>query len=118
MLIDKRPDTRPDPTRQENFPQIHTVGRAAAKGREPRLLDLSWGDEAHPKVTLVGKGVAYDTGGLDIKPGHSMAGMKKDMAGAAQVGTLAGRQAKGRLSCVVLRFDRHPSHPIPSACSL
>lgn len=61
------------------------MGRAAAKGREPRLIDLTWGEASHPKVTLVGKGVAYDTGGLDIKPGHSMAGMKKDMAGAAQV---------------------------------
>jgi leucyl aminopeptidase len=61
------------------------VGRAAAKGREPRLLDLTWGDASHPKITLVGKGVAYDTGGLDIKPGGSMGGMKKDMAGAAQV---------------------------------
>lgn len=90
MLIQKN---RPHGVaRQENYPQIHTVGRAAAKGREPRLLDLSWGDAGHPKVTLVGKGVAYDTGGLDIKPGNSMAGMKKDMAGAAQVGGWVGAE--------------------------
>ncbi len=80
---------------QENYPQIHTVGRAAAKGREPRLLDVTWGDASHLKITLVGKGVAYDTGGLDIKPGGSMGGMKKDMAGAAQVGALVGLRVGG-----------------------
>jgi leucyl aminopeptidase len=67
----------------ERFPMIHAVGRAAA--REPRLLDLVWGDPAAPKVTLVGKGVCFDTGGLDIKPSASMALMKKDMGGAATV---------------------------------
>ncbi len=64
-----------------NFPMIHAVGRASA--RAPRLIDLSWGSPAHPKVTLVGKGVAFDTGGLDIKPAASMLLMKKDMGGAA-----------------------------------
>lgn len=73
----------------ENFPAIHAVGRAAALGREPRLIDLRWGDEKAPKVTLVGKGVCYDTGGLDIKPGAGMRLMKKDMGGAAHALGLA-----------------------------
>jgi leucyl aminopeptidase len=71
----------------ENFPLIHAVGRAAA--RAPRLVDLTWGDPAHPKVTLVGKGVVFDTGGLDIKPESAMRIMKKDMGGAACVLALA-----------------------------
>lgn len=64
-----------------NFPMIHAVGRASS--RAPRLIDLVWGDPAHPKVTLVGKGVAFDTGGLNLKPDASMLLMKKDMGGAA-----------------------------------
>lgn len=64
-----------------NFPMIHAVGRASP--RAPRLVDLVWGDQAHPKVTLVGKGVAFDTGGLNLKPDASMLLMKKDMGGAA-----------------------------------
>jgi len=71
----------------ENFPAIHAVGRAAAEA--PRLIDLIWGDESHPKVTLVGKGVCFDTGGLDIKPGAGMRIMKKDMGGAAHALALA-----------------------------
>jgi leucyl aminopeptidase len=71
----------------ENFPLIHAVGRAAE--RAPRLIDLTWGDAAHPKVTLVGKGVTFDTGGLDIKPESAMRIMKKDMGGAACVLALA-----------------------------
>lgn len=71
----------------QNFPLIHAVGRAAAE--PPRLLDFSWGDPAAPKVTLVGKGVTFDTGGLDIKPSASMLLMKKDMGGAANVLGLA-----------------------------
>ena len=67
----------------ENFPLLHAVGRAS--DREPCLADLTWGDPGHPKVTLVGKGICFDTGGLDIKPSQSMALMKKDMAGAASV---------------------------------
>ncbi|MDX3805115.1 leucyl aminopeptidase family protein [Bosea thiooxidans] len=67
--------------RDQNFPMIHAVGRASP--RAPRLIDLIWGNPAHPKVTLVGKGVAFDTGGLDIKPASSMLLMKKDMGGAA-----------------------------------
>ena len=70
------------------FPLIHAVGRAASEGREPRLLDLRWG-EAGPRLTLVGKGVCFDTGGLNLKPGASMGLMKKDMGGAATVLGLA-----------------------------
>src|SRR5690606_1579311 len=70
-----------------NFPMIHAVGRASAQ--PPRLVDLTWGDESHPKVTLVGKGVTFDTGGLDIKTAAGMLMMKKDMGGAANVLSLA-----------------------------
>jgi len=70
----------------ENFPLIHAVGRAAAEA--PRLIDLSWGERG-PKLTLVGKGVCFDTGGLNLKPGGSMGLMKKDMGGAATVLGLA-----------------------------
>ncbi len=71
-----------------NLPMIHAVGRAAAPGREPRLIDFAWG-ETGPLLTLVGKGVCFDTGGLDLKPASSMALMKKDMGGAATVLGLA-----------------------------
>ena len=71
---------------EANFPLIHTVGRASR--RTPRLIDLRWGDSG-PQVTLVGKGVCFDTGGLNLKPGASMALMKKDMGGAANVIGLA-----------------------------
>ncbi len=70
----------------QNFPMIHAVGRASS--RAPRLIDLHWGD-AGPKLTLVGKGVCFDTGGLNLKPGSSMGLMKKDMGGAAMVLGLA-----------------------------
>jgi leucyl aminopeptidase len=66
---------------EQNFPLIHAVGRASV--HPPRLLDLRWGDPAHPKVTLIGKGVCFDTGGLDLKPSSAMRLMKKDMGGAA-----------------------------------
>jgi leucyl aminopeptidase len=69
------------------FPLIHAVGRAAAE--EPRLVDFSFGPEDAPKVTLVGKGVCFDTGGLDIKPSSAMLLMKKDMGGAAVALALA-----------------------------
>jgi len=72
---------------EQNFPLIHAVGRAARGA--PRLIDMRWGDEAAPKVTLVGKGVCFDTGGLDIKPDNAMLLMKKDMGGAATVLALA-----------------------------
>lgn len=67
----------------KGFETIHTVGRAAEK--EPRLIDITWGNKASPKITLVGKGVCFDTGGLDIKPSSAMLIMKKDMGGAAHV---------------------------------
>ena len=72
---------------RQNFPLIHAVGMAST--RAPRLIELSWGDPSHPKVTLVGKGVCFDTGGLDLKPSGSMLIMKKDMGGAANVLALA-----------------------------
>ncbi|BAM92582.1 leucine aminopeptidase [Bradyrhizobium oligotrophicum S58] len=72
---------------QQNFPLVHAVGRAST--RAPRLIELVWGDASHPKVTLVGKGVCFDTGGLDLKPSSSMLLMKKDMGGAANVLALA-----------------------------
>ena len=64
-----------------NYPAIHAVGRASV--HPPRLLDLRWGDPTHPKITLVGKGVCFDSGGLDLKPSSAMRLMKKDMGGAA-----------------------------------
>jgi leucyl aminopeptidase len=72
---------------RQNFPLIHAVGMASP--RAPRLIDFSWGDPTHPKVTLVGKGVCFDTGGLDLKPSSGMLIMKKDMGGAANVLALA-----------------------------
>ncbi len=69
-----------------NFPMIHAVGRTA--DQPPRLIDIRWGD-AGPRLTLVGKGVCFDTGGLNLKPGNSMGLMKKDMGGAATVLGLA-----------------------------
>jgi leucyl aminopeptidase len=72
---------------QQNFPLIHAVGMASS--RAPRLIELIWGAPAHPKVTLVGKGVCFDSGGLDLKPSSGMLIMKKDMGGAANVLALA-----------------------------
>ncbi|MGC9369632.1 MAG: leucyl aminopeptidase family protein [Paracoccaceae bacterium] len=77
---------RGDELLEQNFPMIHAVGRAAAS--TPRLLEMRWGD-AGPRLTLVGKGVCFDTGGLNLKPGNSMGLMKKDMGGAATVLGLA-----------------------------
>lgn len=74
-------------TLKRGFPMIHAVGRAAHQ--EPRLIDFSWGRLNAPRITLVGKGVAFDTGGLDIKPSSGMLLMKKDMGGAANVLALA-----------------------------
>lgn len=72
---------------KQNFPTIHAVGRASI--HEPRLIDFTWGDPSHPKVTLVGKGVCFDSGGLDLKPASAMRNMKKDMGGSAHVLGLA-----------------------------
>ena len=79
--------TTGDALLESNFPMIHAVGRASAQA--PRLIDMTWGKPDAPKVTLVGKGVCFDTGGLDIKPSASMLLMKKDMGGAANVLGLA-----------------------------
>ena len=72
----------------QNFPAIHAVGRASH--RAPRLIELEWGDAAHPRLAIVGKGVCFDTGGLDLKPADAMRWMKKDMGGAAHAIALAG----------------------------
>ncbi len=84
-----------DDLARRNFPLIHAVGMASS--RAPRLIDLRWGDPGHPKVTLVGKGVCFDTGGLDLKPSSGMLIMKKDMAGAANVLALAQMVMDARL---------------------
>jgi leucyl aminopeptidase len=87
----------------KNFPLIHAVGRASE--RAPRLIELKWGDALHPRVSLVGKGVCFDTGGLDIKPDSSMLNMKKDMGGAATALALAhmvmSRKLKVRLTVLI-----------------
>lgn len=89
----------------QNFPLIHAVGRAAAASAAPRLVDLSWGQPGDPRVTLVGKGVCFDTGGLDIKPDAGMLNMKKDMGGAATALALAhmimGRALRVRLRVLI-----------------
>jgi len=92
---------------QQDFPLIHAVGRAAA--RAPRLIDLTWGDAGAARVTLVGKGVCFDSGGLDIKPESSMLNMKKDMGGAATALALAqmvmARQLKVRLRVLIAAVE-------------
>jgi leucyl aminopeptidase len=79
------------------YPMIHAVGQAAARDRAPRLIELEWGDPAHPRVVLVGKGVCFDSGGLDIKPSAGMRLMKKDMGGAAHALALAALVMQARL---------------------
>jgi leucyl aminopeptidase len=87
----------------QNFPMIHAVGRASP--RQPRLIDLTWGPKNAPKITLVGKGITFDTGGLDVKPASSMLLMKKDMGGAATALALAhmimGQKLKCRLRVLI-----------------
>jgi leucyl aminopeptidase len=73
----------------QEFPMIAAVGRAAVRERAPRLIELEWGDPAHPRVAIVGKGVCFDSGGLDLKPSSAMLLMKKDMGGAAHALALA-----------------------------
>ncbi|MDN2567338.1 leucyl aminopeptidase family protein [Aquibium sp. A9E412] len=87
--------TRGEALLKKNLPMIHAVGRAAAEA--PRLIDMSWGPKSAPRVTLVGKGVCFDTGGLDIKPASGMLLMKKDMGGAANVLGLAAMVMAARL---------------------
>jgi len=82
---------------EQGYPMVHAVGRAASKARAPRLIELEWGDLAHPRVAIVGKGVCFDSGGLDIKPASGMLLMKKDMGGAAQALALAGLVMGARL---------------------
>jgi leucyl aminopeptidase len=88
---------------EKDFPLIHAVGISSP--RSPRLIDITWGEESNPKVTLVGKGVCFDTGGLDIKPDASMLNMKKDMGGAATALGLAhmvmARKLKVRLRVLI-----------------
>ena len=71
------------------FPMIAAVGRAATRDRAPRLIELVWGDPAHPRIAIVGKGICFDSGGLDLKPSSAMLLMKKDMGGAAHAIALA-----------------------------
>lgn len=88
---------------EANYPTLHAVGRASH--RAPRIIELSWGDETHPRLALVGKGVCFDTGGLDLKGADGMRNMKKDMGGAAHALALAGlvmaRKLPVRLSLLV-----------------
>jgi len=90
---------------EQGYPMIHAVGRAAAKHHAPRLIEIVWGKEDHPRVALVGKGISFDSGGLDIKPAAGMRLMKKDMGGAAHALALAELvMATGlpvRLHCLV-----------------
>jgi leucyl aminopeptidase len=74
---------------ERQFPMVHMVGRAAARDKAPRMIELEWGDPTHPRIAVIGKGVCFDTGGLDLKQGSSMLLMKKDMGGAAHALALA-----------------------------
>ncbi|MFA5968978.1 MAG: leucyl aminopeptidase family protein [Sphingomonas sp.] len=89
----------------QGYPMIQAVGQAAAKDRAPRLIELEWGSSDHPRLALVGKGVCFDSGGLDIKPSAGMRLMKKDMGGAAHVlalaGLIMGMRLKVRLHMIV-----------------
>ncbi|HTG38563.1 leucyl aminopeptidase family protein [Sphingomonas sp.] len=82
---------------ERGYPMIHTVGRAATAQRAPRLIELDWGRDDHPRVGIVGKGVCFDTGGLDIKTSGAMRLMKKDMGGAAHALALAEMVMAARL---------------------
>lgn len=79
--------TTGDELLKQNYPMVHAVGRAGPQA--PRFMELTWGDDSHPELAIVGKGVAYDTGGLNLKPGSSMRLMKKDMGGSAHAIALA-----------------------------
>ncbi|MEW6575605.1 MAG: leucyl aminopeptidase family protein [Pseudomonadota bacterium] len=82
---------------ETGYPLIHAVGMAASRGYAPRLIELEWGDERHPRVAIVGKGVVFDSGGLDIKSAVGMRLMKKDMGGAAHALALADLIMKAHL---------------------
>ncbi|HET6943594.1 MAG TPA: leucyl aminopeptidase family protein, partial [Sphingomicrobium sp.] len=79
------------------YPLIAAVGAAATRERAPRLVELEWGDPNHPRIAVIGKGVCFDSGGLDLKPASGMRLMKKDMGGAAHALALAGLIAGERL---------------------
>ncbi|QTH22387.1 leucyl aminopeptidase family protein [Rhizorhabdus wittichii] len=81
----------------QGYPMIAAVGRAAVRDRAPRLIEIEWGDPAHPRIAIVGKGVCFDSGGLDLKPSSAMLLMKKDMGGAAHALALAGLVMGARL---------------------
>lgn len=81
----------------KSFPMIAAVGRAATNARAPRLIELEWGDPSHPRLAIVGKGVCFDSGGLDIKPASGMLLMKKDMGGAAHALALGRLVMQARL---------------------
>lgn len=81
--------TKGDPLKSE-FPMVHAVGRAASREHAPRMIEIHWGNPKHARLALIGKGVAFDSGGLDIKPAAAMRLMKKDMGGAAHALALAG----------------------------
>jgi leucyl aminopeptidase len=81
----------------KSYPLIHAVGRAATADRAPRLIQFEWGNPTHPRIAIVGKGVCFDSGGLDIKPASGMRLMKKDMGGAAHALALARLIAAVRL---------------------
>ena len=74
---------------EREFPMVQMVGRAASRSHAPRMIELEWGDVAHPRLAIVGKGVCFDSGGLDLKPSSAMLLMKKDMGGAAHAIGLA-----------------------------
>ena len=82
---------------EREYPLIHAVGKAAARDYAPRLLEMTWGDERHPKIAIVGKGVSFDSGGLNIKSNAGMRIMKKDMGGAAHALALADLIMKSHL---------------------
>jgi leucyl aminopeptidase len=82
---------------QTGYPMIHAVGRAADKHHAPRLIEIAWGNPAHPRIAIIGKGITFDSGGLNIKPGGSMRLMKKDMGGAAHALALASLVMSARL---------------------
>ncbi len=82
---------------ETGYPLIHAVGKAAARGYAPRLIEIEWGDTRHPRIAIVGKGITFDSGGLDIKSSAGMRIMKKDMGGAAHALALADLIMKSRL---------------------
>ncbi len=84
-------------TLAEGYPLIHAVGQAASRERAPRLIEMEWGNPKHPRIAIVGKGVCFDSGGLDLKNASGMRLMKKDMGGAAHALALAELIAAERL---------------------